>query len=125
MGRDAALREAHEELGIDPGDVDVLGHLPRISTVVSGYVIAPWVGIVPCSELHPNPGEIAEVLEVPLAQLMEPGIRRDQRFIRKGVMSLSPAYDIGSHTVWGATARILASLLDLLADPPAGSVSKP
>ena len=118
MGRNAALREAHEELGIDPGSVEILDHLPRISTVVTGYMIAPWVGIVPCSELRPNPGEIAEVIEVPLEHLLQPGIRRDQRFIRKGRMGTSPAYDIGPHIVWGATARILASLLDLLADPP-------
>jgi 8-oxo-dGTP pyrophosphatase MutT (NUDIX family) len=117
LGRDAALREAHEELGIDPAGVDVLGHLPRISTVVTGYMIAPWVGVISCSELVPNPGEIAEVLEVPLTRLQEPGVRRDQRFIRKGLMQCSPAYDIGPHIVWGATARILASLLDLLADP--------
>lgn len=118
MGRDAALREAHEELGIDPASVEILGHLPRISTVVTGYMIAPWVGIVPQSALQPNPSEIAEVLEVSLELLLQPGVRRDQRFIRKGRMSTSPAYDIGTHIVWGATARILAGLLDLLADHP-------
>jgi 8-oxo-dGTP pyrophosphatase MutT (NUDIX family) len=117
MGRDAALREAHEELGIDPAGVEVLGRLPRISTVVTGYMIAPWVGVISCPQLVPNPGEIAEVLEVPLARLQEPGARRDQRFIRRGLMSISPAYDVGPHVVWGATARILASLLDLLDDP--------
>jgi 8-oxo-dGTP pyrophosphatase MutT (NUDIX family) len=117
-GRNAALREAHEELGINPATVEILDHLPRISTVVTGYTIAPWVGVVPRSELRPNPGEIAEVIEVPLEQLLQPGVRRDQRFIRKGRMATSPAYDIGPHIVWGATARILANLLDLLTDLP-------
>jgi 8-oxo-dGTP pyrophosphatase MutT (NUDIX family) len=119
---EAALREAHEELGIDPGEVDVLGHLPRVPTVVSGYLIAPWVGVIPQSAFVPNPREIAEVLEVPFGLLLEPGARRDQRFIRKGMMQRSPAFDVGAHVVWGATARILAGLLDLVAGPRGGSV---
>ena len=115
--RDAALREALEELGIDPADVDVLGHLPRVHTVVSGYLITPWVGIIAPSEFVPNPAEIAEVIEVPLPLLLAPGTRRDQRFIRKGNLHLSPAFDVGAHVVWGATGRILDILLGLLAEP--------
>ena len=117
---EAALREANEELGIDPCRVDVLGHLPRVSTVVSGYLIAPWVGVIPRSAFVPNPHEIAEVLEVPIELLLEPGARRDQRFIRQGLMRCSPAFHVGPHIVWGATARILAALLDLLAEPMPG-----
>jgi 8-oxo-dGTP pyrophosphatase MutT (NUDIX family) len=114
---EAALREAHEELGIDPGGVDVLGRLPRVPTVVSGYLIAPWVGVIPRASFVPNPREIAEVLEVPLGLLLEPGARREQRFIRKGLMQRSPAFDVGAHVVWGATARILEALLDRVAAP--------
>jgi 8-oxo-dGTP pyrophosphatase MutT (NUDIX family) len=117
--RDAALREAHEELRIDPAGVDLLGHLPRVHTVVSGYLITPWVGVIAPSEFVPNPAEIAEVIEVPLPVLLAPGTRRDQRFIRKGHMHLSPAFDVGAHVVWGATGRILDTLLGLLGDPDA------
>lgn len=122
---EAALREAHEELGIDPGGVDILGHLPSVLTTVSGYLIAPWVGVIPRSAFVPNPREIAEVLEVPLELLLEPGARRDQRFITKGVMRRSPAFDVGAHVVWGATGRILAGLLDLLAEPTPGRDGAP
>lgn len=118
----AALREAREELGIDAGQVEVIGPLPRVSTVLSGYTIAPWIGAIPqraLADLRPNPLEIAEVITVPVEALLSPGARRDQRFIRGGAISLSPAYDVGSITIWGATARILAGLLDA-ADGSAG-----
>ena len=117
----AALREAHEELGIDPARVDILGHLPRVHTVVSGYLITPWVGVIAPSAFVPNPAEIAEVLEVPIPLLLDPGTRRDQRFIRKGRTHLSPAFDVGPNVVWGATGRILDILLKLFAQPDAPS----
>lgn len=107
----AALREAHEELGIDPAHIEIIGRLPRVATVVSGYSIDPWIGVVPGTEFRPNPVEIAEVIEVSLADLRAPGVRRDQRFVRAGAMYLSPAYDVGPHTIWGATARILTDFL--------------
>lgn len=118
-GRDAALREAHEELGIVPENVEVLGMLPRVFTVASNFMIEPWVGMIERSEFVPNPAEIAEVIEVPIDVLITPGTRRDQRFIRAGAVYLNPAYDVGSHTIWGATARILNDLLERL-NPESG-----
>jgi 8-oxo-dGTP pyrophosphatase MutT (NUDIX family) len=112
--RDAALREAQEELGIDAEKVEILGRLPGTFTLVSNYMIEPWVGILPSDDFTPNPGEIAEVIAVPLETLTAPGTQREQRFIRAGVMSTNPAYDVGPNTIWGATARILTNLLELL-----------
>lgn len=113
--RDAALREAHEELGIDPTTVDLIGALPEALTVVSGYHISPWVGVIPNTDFQPNPREIADVIVVPLTEVTAPGVRREQRFIRAGSLMTNPAYDVGPNTIWGATARILTDLLDLLA----------
>lgn len=114
--RSAALREAQEELGIDPQYVTVLGALPRRSTFVSGFTIAPWVGLLRDARLDPNPREIAEVIVLPLRTLTAPGVRREQRIIRGGELRTNPAYDAGGHTIWGATGRILADLLDLIAE---------
>lgn len=112
--QEAALREAREEIGIDPEKVEVLGALPPVFTFVSNYVIRPWVGVLPEAAFTPNPKEIAEVLIVPLKTLLAPGTSREQRFIRAGVMSTNPAYDVGPNIIWGATARILTDLLDLM-----------
>ena len=112
--RDAALREAHEELGIAADRVEMLGALPAALTVVSMYQISPWVGIVSGSDFHPNPAEIAEVLVIPLDQLTSPENRREQRFIRGGGIFTNPAYDVGANTIWGATARILTDFLGLI-----------
>ena len=112
--RDAALREAFEELGIVPEHVDIVGKLGRVFTAVSNYSIEPWVGIVPEAELVPNPHEIAEVIEVPLELLIADGTRRQQTFIFGENVWRNPAFDIGPNIVWGATARILGNLLDNL-----------
>ena len=113
----AALREAHEELGIEPGEVDLIGGLPGVGTNLSRFWIMPWVGVLAPdsrSRIVPNPAEVAELLEVPLDALAAPGCRRDQRFIRGRRVVVSPAYDTPAGTIWGATARIVAELLDEL-----------
>lgn len=112
--REAALREAHEEMGIDPEKVDILGPLPATFTLASNYLIAPWVGVIPGTDFSPNPMEIAEVIMVPVETLLAQDVRREQRFIWEGFMRTNPAYDVGPNTIWGATARILTDLLDLL-----------
>ncbi|HEU5002062.1 MAG TPA: CoA pyrophosphatase [Actinomycetota bacterium] len=117
--RDAALREAKEELGIVPGSVDLLGTLPSAGTRVSGFHITPWVGALALAGgspplLVPDPGEVAEVLRIPIHALRAPGVRRVQRFILGPAVIHSPAFDVGQVTIWGATARILDKLLPLL-----------
>ncbi|MGH2811685.1 MAG: NUDIX hydrolase [Actinomycetota bacterium] len=110
--REAALREADEELGVPPESVDVLGPLPTAFTVVSGFHISPWVGALTEPRFTPNPAEIAEVIEIPLEVLRNPETSRIQTFIRAGHLFRNPAYDVDSHTIWGATARILTELLE-------------
>ena len=113
---DTALREAHEELGIPPERVRVLGSLTPVFTVVSNFLITPvvgWMGDDRIS-LAPNPHEVAEVIEAPLAALADPGIFHEEDWVRAGRPHAVYFYDHGAYRIWGATARILHELLALL-----------
>lgn len=106
-----ALRESDEEIGLEPGAVDVLGALPPVSTVVTGYKVHPFVGLIPKGlAFQPNPAEVAAVLLFTLDELRDGfGMRR---LIRRGVPIRTPTYEVGEHLIWGATARILGSLVE-------------
>jgi 8-oxo-dGTP pyrophosphatase MutT (NUDIX family) len=110
---DTALREAQEEIGLDPEQVDVKGALPPVGTFVTGYKVHPFVGTIPDGlRFRPSPAEVAAVLEFTLDQLREGFAMR--RLIRRGVPIRTPTYEVGEHMIWGATARILSELLDRL-----------
>jgi 8-oxo-dGTP pyrophosphatase MutT (NUDIX family) len=110
-----ALREANEEIGLDPEAVELSGALPPTSTFVTGYRIHPFVGIVPHPDgldLRPNPSEVETVLTFSLEILREGfGMRR---LVRRGVPIHTPTYTVDGHLIWGATARILGDLLERL-----------
>ena len=111
--RDTALREAHEEIGLDPADVELMGALPPVGTFVTGYRIFPFVGRI--KEQHvwvPQESEVENVLEFSLAELVAGHEMR--RLVRKGVPVKTPTYTVDGHLVWGATARIVQSLLKAL-----------
>lgn len=115
----AALREAQEELGLRPADVELLGALPPVHTHVSGILIVPFVGVLDRDPRYtPNAAEIAEVLEFPLADLAAAGHERE--FERNGFRFTTHAFDMDGNLIWGATARILWSFLDLLGPVLAG-----
>jgi len=108
-----ALREAREEIGLDPQQVDVQGALPPVGTFVTGYKVHPFVGTIPEGlRFRPNPTEVAAILEFTLDQLREGFAMR--RLIRRGVPIRTPTYEVGEHMIWGATARILGELLERL-----------
>jgi 8-oxo-dGTP pyrophosphatase MutT (NUDIX family) len=110
---EAALREAREELGLASSEVELLGALPPVHTRVSGILIVPFVGLVGKDpRLTPNAGEIAEVLEYPLARLRAAGAETELEW--GGERFQTFAYNMGEQLIWGATARILWSFLDLL-----------
>jgi 8-oxo-dGTP pyrophosphatase MutT (NUDIX family) len=105
-----ALREAEEEIALDPTEVEVLGALPPIGTFVTGYKVHPFVGLIGGERRFvANPAEVAAVLEFSLAELRRGFAMR--RLIRRGVPIRTPTYLVGEHLVWGATARILGELL--------------
>lgn len=111
-----ALREAHEEIGLAPESVRVLGTLAPVFTVVSNFLITPivgWLGADP-APFSPNPAEVAEVIEAPVADLADPAIFHAEQWIRNGRPHPVYFYDLGPYRIWGATARILRQLLDLL-----------
>jgi 8-oxo-dGTP pyrophosphatase MutT (NUDIX family) len=113
---DAALREAHEELGIEPTRVEILGKLDTVPTFVSGYVIHPVVGWVRSRpNLTPNPAEVARVLEIPIDDLVE-DIRAAPGFSHGGRTFPTEAWIWHDNIIWGATARVLRLLLTRLAE---------
>jgi len=112
----AALREAEEEIGLDPASVKVLGELDTTPTFVSGYVVTPFVGwLSEEPQLDPNPAEVAEILHVPLSQLVEE-IRREPGFKHEGRAFPTEAWVWNGHVIWGVTARIVRHFLEILAE---------
>lgn len=113
-----ALRENLEEIGVSPGDVEVLGVLDDMATITN-FVVTPFVGVIPSPYSYQlNEDEVEAVIEVPLSFLLDPShLRAERREVQGQVYDLlfwdyrSDLYDI---TIWGATARILKSFLDLI-----------
>jgi 8-oxo-dGTP pyrophosphatase MutT (NUDIX family) len=114
-----ALREAEEEIGLPPTAVRMLGALQPTPTIVTGYAIYPFVGLIePGLAWTLSAREVAAVLELALDDLLAGYARR--RLVRRGVPIRTDTYVVGDDLIWGATARILADLFDrigpLLAD---------
>ena len=108
----AALREANEEVGLDPSSVDVLGILPALWLPPSGFVVHPVVAW--WREPHPvavvDEGEVAAVARVPLSELTDPANRF--RVVHPSGFT-GPAFDVRGLMVWGFTAGLLAGILSL------------
>jgi 8-oxo-dGTP pyrophosphatase MutT (NUDIX family) len=110
-----ALREAQEEIALDPAAVKLTGALAPVSTFVTGYRVYPFVGTVPHPrelDLQPNPTEVETVLTFSL-QLLREGYEM-RRLIRRGVPIHTPTYEVEGQLIWGPTARILGDLLQRL-----------
>ncbi len=126
---EAALREAREEVGLDPDLVEILGELRPLSTRSSREAIRPFVGALGCRpELRANADEVDRVFTVALSDLTLPGVhhievRGPAAGGRPGISSRSdPArtvhfFEVSGETIWGATARMLGDLLDLVLAP--------
>jgi 8-oxo-dGTP pyrophosphatase MutT (NUDIX family) len=114
---DTALREAHEEVGIEPHLVDILGGFPTMSTVASGMQVAPFVGFLKRPvEYRIQESEVAEVFEVPLRALSDAKYRGlyEWRRDKDRPPSSYPAIFYGGQTIWGLTLRITESLLEMM-----------
>jgi 8-oxo-dGTP pyrophosphatase MutT (NUDIX family) len=111
-----ALREAHEEIGLEPSLVQLLGALSPTPTVVTDIAIYPVVGLIP-EPTQPwviAGGEVEAVIEISLRELA--ATHRLQTFTRPGgLIVTTDAYSAGEHTIWGATGRIINDLLARLA----------
>lgn len=110
-----ALREAHEEIGIQEQDVRILGELDDMCTLTSDFCIAPFVGLIPYPySFNVNDQEIAEIIEVPLSAFLDGTTFREELRVRNGQPLHVCFYEHGEHIIWGATARILKQLMDLI-----------
>ncbi len=111
--RHTALREAHEEIGLDPSAVEVIGALQPTPTIATGYAVYPFVGLIePGLEWTLSAREVDAVLELSLADLRA-GYGR-QRMLRRGVPFRTDVYVVDGTLIWGATARMLGDLLGRL-----------
>jgi 8-oxo-dGTP pyrophosphatase MutT (NUDIX family) len=110
-----ALREAEEEIALDPASVEIVEALPTAGTFVTGYRIHPFLGRIPHPrelDLRPSPAEVETVLTYSLDVLRDGYAMR--RLVRRGVPIHTPTYEVKGQMIWGATARILGELLDRL-----------
>jgi 8-oxo-dGTP pyrophosphatase MutT (NUDIX family) len=111
----AALREAHEEIALDPRLVHIAGALTPIDIPVSGFRLHPIVGLCDTRPaLSPADGEVARILEVSLEELMAPGCVAQTAREREGQRIEAPAFCVAGEEIWGATAMVLAEFLSLL-----------
>jgi 8-oxo-dGTP pyrophosphatase MutT (NUDIX family) len=112
----AALREASEEVGLDPATVEILGQLEPLATLSSRSGITPFVGALPGRpRLRPNPHEVERAFDVSLSALMADGVFREERWDTAWAQD-HPIhfFDLPEDIVWGATARMLHRLLELV-----------
>jgi 8-oxo-dGTP pyrophosphatase MutT (NUDIX family) len=110
---DTALREAQEEIGLSPDRVEVVGALPPIGTFVTNYKVHPFVGLIDEGmRFEPNPSEVESVLVASLDDLVAAYEKR--RLVRRGVPIKTDTYLISGNLIWGATARILGLLLEMI-----------
>lgn len=110
-----ALREAEEEIGLPADAVEVLGALQPTPTIATGYAVYPFVGMIEAGRSWtPSAGEVADVLELSLPDLLAGYARR--RLVRRGLPIRTDTYLVDDHLIWGATARILADLFDRIGE---------
>lgn len=109
-----ALREAHEEIGLKEKDVEIIGLLDDIVTVTE-FIVTPIVGIFPYPyPFQVNRIEIDELIEAPLSAFLKEDSFSEREIFRMGRAEWIYAYQYHNHIIWGATARILKQLLDLI-----------
>lgn len=110
-----ALREAWEEVDLDPETVEIIGELDHLSTVTSRSFIAPYVGVLSGPpELRANPGEVDAILRVPFSELLDPEVFREERWPIFGTERSIVFFELFGDTVWGATAAMLRQLLGIV-----------
>jgi len=111
----AALREAREEIGLDPELVRIVGALTPLDIPVSGFRLHPVVGVAERRpSLAPSDGEVARIVEIPVGALLDPEVLRETEQQREGRLLLIPAFHVAAVEIWGATAMVLAEFLSLI-----------
>lgn len=111
-----AIREAREEIGIDPARVKVIGALSPFFVAASNHEVLPVVGVyASIPEFIPDEVEVAEIIEAPLEDLLHAGNVKETEIVTAlGFRLLSPYFDINGKVVWGATAGMLSELKEIM-----------
>jgi 8-oxo-dGTP pyrophosphatase MutT (NUDIX family) len=118
---EAALREAHEEIGLDSLRVRVLGELTPVHVLVSGFTLHPVVAVSgERPSFVPAAHEVQEIIEVSVSDLQDASNIRQGTRTREGLAIEYPYFDIRGHQVWGATAMVLGEFLSMIAALPSG-----
>lgn len=111
---DTALRESAEEIGLVPGDVEILGMLDDVPTQTSSYIISPFVGFIPYPyRFKADREEVEEIFEVPISALLDEDCVHQETEIVGGEAVTVYSYHYQGRIIWGATARILNQFLDI------------
>ncbi|MET0420862.1 MAG: CoA pyrophosphatase [Acidimicrobiia bacterium] len=120
--RDTALREADEEIGLPRDAVEIVAELDHLPSVGGPFTIAPFVGLLTGRPtLAPSPDEVDRVFDVALTDLTEPGVHHLEIWEFEWGPHPGPFFAIADETIWGATARMLTSLLTILLGAPTSS----
>jgi len=110
-----ALRETAEEIGVDPQHVKILGELDDFYTVATGFLVIPFVGLIPYPyEFKPSAREISDLLEVPLGVFFDLTRRSEETWMINDQSVEVISYLWRGHNIWGATARILKHFTELI-----------
>jgi 8-oxo-dGTP pyrophosphatase MutT (NUDIX family) len=122
-----ALREAEEEIRLDPDSVEVIGELDHLTTAISSVAIAPFVGALPGTptDLRPADAEVERILHVPLSELLRDGVFREEIWTLGGRTRPMWFFELEGDTVWGATAALLRQLLGRVLDLGPDSWARP
>ncbi|MBV9952089.1 MAG: CoA pyrophosphatase [Acidimicrobiia bacterium] len=113
--RATALREAHEEIGLDPAAVEIVAQLDGLGTIGSRFMITPFVGVLASEPaLRPDPREVVRVFDVALVDLLAPGVHHAEHWSTPMAELDVQFFDLAGETIWGATARILYGFLRFL-----------
>jgi hypothetical protein len=119
---EAALRELHEELGVPPAGIELLGELSPLYVFASDNFVVPWVAVasfVPTFIL--NVDEVSAVVEMPTTNLIEEDHIGSEIRAQNGIRFRAPFYQCGSDRIWGATAMIIAELAAILEEADAAN----
>ena len=115
--QETAVREAQEEIGIDPAVITILGELTPLYIPPSDFEVHPtvaWYSNGRQPTFYPSDAEVAEILEVPLRHLFRPESRVEELWNWRGSDVLVPYFNVEGHKVWGATAMMLSELVERL-----------